>query len=344
METKAALFFLALMWSSLVFGQGKARYSGEVMAYPVGTRANGMGTAFVSVANDGSAFHWNPAGVALTDGRLISAEYSTLFGTFSEPLGSFYHTGLQFKLEKLGAVAVNWVRLGVDEIPKLEYAGNDPGTRKDYSVYSLDNRSFFSNTDDAIYVTFSREFTPVVDFGWQYFKVPYRIPIGLNVKYLRQSFSEPVNATSSGLGLDAGVLLITDINDYSSKKVWGEFRLGFVAKDLTNTLITWSNNTQYSVPASYQWGASYTQPVDAWESDFTFSYQSNYGYEHTVAYGFEYRYDRSYSLRTGLNGEEFTIGIGLFLFNRLSLDYAFQTHELGNPHRIGLSFNLDSQK
>lgn len=343
------LFSFTLLFSvvsivSAQVGQNKARYAGSYLEIPVGIRAAGLGTAFVAIADDGSAFHWNPAGASLTTGKLISTEYTSLFGTVSDPLSTFIHTGFQMDFDKLGAVSLNWIRLSVDDIPKLERIGDDPDTRKTGSINSLDGRSFFTNSQDAIYLTFSRNFTQVIDFGWQFFKVPYQIPIGVNFKYLRQSFGAPLNYSSTGIGIDAGMMIITDLNDYSAKKVWGTFSLGCSINDLTNTIVTWENNSQFSIPRSVIWGMAYKQPLTFINSQVLVSYQSSVRYQTEAAVGTEFTYDNTYSLRAGTRNNELTLGAGLFLFNGLSIDYAFETHDLGNPHRIGLSFNLESVK
>jgi len=337
------LFTLASQVSGQI-GLNKARHAGSYLEIPVGIRAAGLGTAFVAVADDGSAFHWNPAGAALTKGKLISTEYSSLYGTLSDPLSTFIHTGFQMEFDKLGAVSLNWVRLSVDDIPYLPDADATPDMRESRSVWSLNNRSYFTNSQDAFYLTFSRNFTQVIDFGWQFFKVPYQIPVGVNVKYLRQSFGAPVNATSTGLGVDAGMMIITDINDYSSKKIWGVLSFGLTVNDLTNTIITWQNNTQFSIPRSLIWGTAYKQPLTFINSEFLLSYQSSVRYETEKAIGVEYTYDHTYSIRAGSRNSELTLGAGLFLFGGLSIDYAFETHDLGNPHRVGVSFNLESLK
>jgi hypothetical protein len=48
----------------------------------IGTRAEGMGTAFVAVADDASAVYWNPAGIAngsIFDLQVSVAKGSTVF-------------------------------------------------------------------------------------------------------------------------------------------------------------------------------------------------------------------------------------------------------------------------
>src|SRR4051812_24538873 len=60
---------LAIAWVLLVTARPVAAQTFEV----IGTRAAGMGGAFVAVADDASATYWNPAGLAL--GHMFSAVF-----------------------------------------------------------------------------------------------------------------------------------------------------------------------------------------------------------------------------------------------------------------------------
>ena len=53
------LFAVALM-----LGVGSMALANGLSLNSIGTRAMGMGGAFVGYANDGSALYWNPAGLA----------------------------------------------------------------------------------------------------------------------------------------------------------------------------------------------------------------------------------------------------------------------------------------
>lgn len=55
------------MYISNAFPQGSAGQAGEFLRYGVGAKALGMGRAFTSIADDGSALYWNPAGLTNLD-------------------------------------------------------------------------------------------------------------------------------------------------------------------------------------------------------------------------------------------------------------------------------------
>ncbi len=67
-NTLLILFFALILSSS----------ASALQFNPVGSKAQGMGTAFTAVANDATAVHWNPAGLALVPGWefqiLVSAQ------------------------------------------------------------------------------------------------------------------------------------------------------------------------------------------------------------------------------------------------------------------------------
>jgi len=75
-----------------------------------------MGDAYVSLADDGTAFHYNPAGSALSDSKLLSLMYSSQYGSLFSPLSSFFFVGYTQRLED-ASMSLNWVRLSVSDIP-----------------------------------------------------------------------------------------------------------------------------------------------------------------------------------------------------------------------------------
>jgi len=332
---------ITLIIPVLVFAQNQdAMYSGAFLEIPVGVRASGMGTAYTSIASDGSAFFWNPAGSSLTKGIIITSQYSSQFGSISDPLGSYFFTGYSQNFENLGAFSFNWIRLSIDDISKLEKL-----TSESNPAFLAKSGSFFNNSQDAFYMNFSKQFNPIFNFGWQFFKIPFKIPVGVNLKYIRNSFGGDINQTGSGFGVDAGVMLITDINDYFSLKNWGVVSFGYNLRDITNTIITWSkDNKQFSIPRSHSWGLSYSQPLKSLNFEILVSYQSVSRYSDEDDFGVEMCYDKKYSFRIGSYNSLLTLGAGLILYEGINIDYSFQIHELGNPHRIGLSVNLDTLK
>src|SRR5689334_3253054 len=60
---------------------GATRYAGEFLRIGAGARALGMGSAFVGLADDGTAAYWNPAGLATLPDRQINAMHAEQFGS-----------------------------------------------------------------------------------------------------------------------------------------------------------------------------------------------------------------------------------------------------------------------
>lgn len=110
-------------------------------------RANGMGDAFVAIADDASAAYWNPAGLALLKNREVLVNHiDWILETRLEYLAAAFPT-------KLGtfALAVTNVSYGEFEQTTID---NYQGTNK-----------FFSAADLALGVSFARLFTDKFSFG-----------------------------------------------------------------------------------------------------------------------------------------------------------------------------------
>lgn len=326
----------------------ESRYGGEFLKIPPGVRAAGMGSAFTAIANDASGFFYNPAGSSLVPGNIISSQIGNQFGTVTDPASVYTFLGYHQHLGALGAFSFNWIRLGVDDIQFLAELGYNKSERKGNAArYALD-APVFGNAQDAFIVNFSKEIGTVIDFGWNYFKVPYRIPIGINLKYIRQSFSssdsdveKKIGQSASGIGIDAGIMVITNLNDYVARNYFGTFSFGLVSKDISNTILSWEDQIETSIPRSWAWSVAYLQPLEWMKSTVQIAYQEETDYETFTSVGVEYTYDQLLQVRAGYRREEPTLGVGLFLFKSLSVQYSFQKHDLGNPHQVGLSFNLE---
>jgi hypothetical protein len=104
---------------------------------PVGVRAIGMGSAFVPVADDGSAISWNPAGVSRLKQYTINLMYSKLFdiGTTN------YISGVIPASEKL-AIGMDWTRLGIED-EEINFSQNE--LNLSYSYQPIDYISVGAN-------------------------------------------------------------------------------------------------------------------------------------------------------------------------------------------------------
>ena len=87
------LFAVALGFTAvpmLVFAE-EGSHAAEFLSHGVGARALGMGSSFVSVADDATAAYWNPAGLVQIQKRAFAAMYSDSFSTGQ---GGFLSKGL----------------------------------------------------------------------------------------------------------------------------------------------------------------------------------------------------------------------------------------------------------
>src|SRR5438046_2207540 len=113
-------------------------FDGQFLKIGVGARAEGMGGAFVAVADDASAVFWNPAGIA----RLEEDKTQLLGNVATWPAGlKFYQGTVIFHVKGLpGAVALHARSLSMTQEPeRTAYRPDGTGLTFDagYSSFGL---------------------------------------------------------------------------------------------------------------------------------------------------------------------------------------------------------------
>lgn len=344
------LIILALAGFFLVESQAEIRYAGSFLELGIGARAMGMGGAFVSVADDGSSFYWNPAGASLLFRPELAGMYSQLF----KSLEQHHHIGFTRPIYGGAGISLNWIRLSVSDIPAYSepegtYAERRAETTDFFTWQELEQAQpglaltsspydFSQFNNDAFVLTFAKLYKLDIDFGWQYFVFPTEIPLGLNVKFIRQSL---FGQTSSGLGFDLGGMFRFGLNDLLDDNRLGKISMGMAVKDIFNTRLTWNtqNRAVANIKRSWQMGLSYFQPIPRINGKLLFAYAWDKKYDSIHHFGLEYIYRELLAVRFGLDDQQFTAGIGLkvFIFN---VDYAFKGHELGGSHRISAAIRF----
>ena len=344
---------LAVLFCGTVSAQS-TRFAGSFLELGVGGRAMALGGAYTSIAEDGFAFYWNPAGVATLRRPEVSGMYASLFRS----LEKHFHIGYTRPLHGAGAISFNWIRLTVPDVGRIDsenltrFGPNGFGARINESSNAetwqellelgtvlTDLPQGFSNfTNDAFIITLAKQNKIDLDFGWQYFVLPITMPIGINLKILRQSL---FNRRATGVGFDFGTMLKFGIDDLLNDSRLGKFSLGFTYKDLFNTKMKWDTDTRHSdrIKKSWYLGTSYMQPLPSLKSQLLFVYSLHSKFKHTSHFGLEYLYFDRLAVRFGLDNKQFTAGIGLKL-SVFHLDYAFKGHDLGSSHRISTSLQL----
>jgi hypothetical protein len=335
---------LALIACIAVSGAARAQgtaYAGSFLEIPVGAKALGHGGAFTAIADDGTAFYWNPAGVSLVGTKLLSAMYSSQYGSIGSPAANFYYAGWTMPIGSIG-VSANWIRLAINDIPLLPDLRQYRSLEQRYRlVRQAQGGETFSDVEDAFVFTFARNTKVDLNLGWSYFNIPIEIPIGVNVKLLRQSLHD--NA-ATGLGIDAGAMVRMNLRDFFFSEDFPTVSFGATMRDIGGTRLTW-NQTQRTeeIAARTTLGLAVVQPIVAIDSRLTVSYDMMLGEEGSASAGAELKYKRQFSVRAGLNESTVTVGAGVD-FNFFDVDYAYLASsdaQLGQVHRLGLAFNFD---
>ena len=334
-----------LVLSTTAFAE-EGSHAAEFLSHGVGARALGMGSMFVSIADDATAAYWNPAGLAQVKKHAFSAMYSDSFGTGE---GGFLNKGLVeynfvnyiHHIEDIGSVGISWIRLGVDDIPHTTFVdinGNGilgdfqdkdgDGIKEEGELY-IDRpivAEFFSNTDNAVLISYARQINP-------------KLAIGGNLKLLRQSL---FTNRGNGFGIDLGLML----------KPYRGLRIGAMLEDATGTQIHWNTETSptFTRDVQLRLGTSYhidfpvighaTFGVDLETDRKDLEPGDDAGSTTLFRYGAEYWMFNVVALRIGAEGDELAAGAGLRLRlgeATLFADYAFNAHDLGDSQRISIS-------
>jgi hypothetical protein len=319
-------------------------HAAAFLSHGVGARALGMGSVFVSIADDATAAYWNPAGLAQIQKHAFSAMYSDSFGTegggfLSKGLVEYNFVNYVHQIEGIGSLGLSWIRLGVNDIPHTTFTDtngngilddfqdkNGNGIKEEGEFYFEPPQiaGYFSNTDNAVLISYARQ-------------ISQRLAIGGNLKLLRQSLFEN---RGNGFGVDLGFML----------KLYRGLRIGAMLEDVTGTQIRWNtpDKPMFTRALRLRIGVSYhiAFPVIG---DATFGadletdqkeLKATGGSEVLFRFGGEYWLFNIVAVRIGVEGDELAAGAGLRLrFGEATLfaDYAFNAHDLGDSQRISIS-------
>ena len=168
-----------LIMVSLIFAQNNvATTSAAFLEIGPGARSLGMGSAYVSVANDASSLYWNPAGIVNVSRPEVQSFYTTwlvetqyYYNTAVVPLGSYGNLGFSFTAITMDEMIVRTVQ---DPEP------SDYGQKFDAGNISMG-------------IAYAKKLTDRFSFGFQ-------------TKFIQESIWQ-MNA--QGFAIDIGTLFIT---------------------------------------------------------------------------------------------------------------------------------------
>lgn len=333
-----------LRWTSIIFaimlssaqafaGAAVGKYAGEFIAIGVGGRALGMGGAYAALANDVTAGYWNPAGLAHILYPQVALMHDERFGS----LVNYDYGAIAFPMGPSASVGLSAIRLGVDGIPDTRNGAwvdlNNNGVPElnelDYSKIT-----YFNAADWALYFTYSKKQDE--DFSY-----------GANLKIIRREIGD---ASATGIGFDIG----------AQYRVTSDFVLGANFQDITTTLIAWNTGTNELISPTLKVGSAYFieafggRFAPALDVDLRFEnrkYASNAhlgGLSVDLHSGLEFDFRNLVALRVGYSDiGSLNLGAGVHL-PKFNIDYSFAkfdgTDQLGNTHRISLTFTLEAEQ
>jgi hypothetical protein len=294
----------------------------------VGARPTGMGSAFVAIADDSTAIHWNPAGMV----QLSRMELSGFFGPLLN--GKEYYMSGAFVMPFLEQTAV-----GLSIVSLYHDTGN-PDTNA------------YENTFLASFAT------PL--------NVEKTVSFGVNLKFLQYDSAAKATIPSTGVeiqakagavGMDIGALYQVLLPNWGKK-----VSFGFLAQDL-DTVLRWQSGVEERVPLLVQAGVAYFPEENlAFAVDYSFFNDTNISGQplnqtlftssgtpvttlepdqHRPHVGIEgWFFNGHLGLRTGYTGfattaDRFTGGVS-YRQDWYGVDYGYMGHaeHLGDSHRL----------
>ncbi len=175
------MIMLLVITISMGFGQYKGgTTAAQFLKIGVGSRATGMGEAYVAMSRDASGLYWNPAGIARSPGAEIMFQRNNWIADVA-----INYVGVIFPLYGVGTVGMSITSLTMDDMAVTT------------ELEPLGTGEEFTASDLALQVSLARALTD-------------RFSIGFNTKYIQQSIW---HSHASAMAIDVGTLFRTQFND-----------------------------------------------------------------------------------------------------------------------------------
>jgi hypothetical protein len=214
---KSFLLFVSIGLSAAHAQDFNPKYANEFLTMGVGADALGLGSAVVADVQGLGAGVWNPAGLLQQSQQIeIGLMHASYFGG----LAAFDHLGVSKKLNNQTVVAMNVIRLGVDDIYNTTQLIDNQGNI-DYSQLQT-----FNSADYALIGSLAK---------------PTRIQhlsMGFSAKIIYRHMGN--FARAYGFGFDAGL-------QYRPNRFWSA---GLNLRDATSTFSAWTYNLSPEMQAT----------------------------------------------------------------------------------------------
>lgn len=283
-----------------------------------GSRAIGMGSAYVAITDDPTALYWNPAGITKVQGFGFVVDHTTWIADIN-----YNFMALTYNLGNFGTIGASFTISDVDEMSVTTVEEPD-GTGEVFGV-----------TDAVFSLAWAIDLTD-------------NFSIGFNPKYIHQSIWR---MSASAIALDLGVKYVTpfdgailamSITNFGPKmQLSGSSTQVLYDPDPNSSgnnssIVANIQTDTWDLPLTFRVGLGY-QPLKTEANTITVSLDALHlsdNYE-SLNVGAEYCYDDFISLRAGYKSlflpdseESFSLGFGLkqLVMDNIALkvDYAYQ--------------------
>jgi len=308
-------------------------YGGEFLNLPVGAKAIAMGGAFGPLSDDASSLYWNPAGLGLLGTPQMMLAHTVLY----DGLANHDYLSMTWPVSKSMTVGAGWIRLGIDDISRFSYTVGTPPIGS------------FGDNENAFLLSAGKKIDKSL------LQRPFKILVGGSMKYIYEKLDDK---QATGLGLDMGFRVDINLAEWFIERAGshplkgmlpvalgnsylGNVSLSVVAQDIGGTSIAWNTSTQHNDVRSaiYKMGLAYKQPFAPLKTVLTLVWEGANDNYYDGSLGAEIRYRDMIAFRAGRFQSKPTFGAGLCVW-RITVDYAYNSHDLGNTHRIGGSYRL----
>ena len=333
------ILLISILTLAVAGSLSAGRYAGDFMMIGAGVRSLGMGGAFASLADDGSAMYWNPAGIS----QIRKSELSAMHAFLYSGLASYDHITYCQPLPSDVTIGLNVTRLTITDIPVFSESfliGTNVDERVNNSAYHLPGvpDGQFSSTDDLYQFSFAKHLHYDLNMGWLFFALPLDLHAGANVKFIKRNI---LQNQGSGTGIDFGFKMKTDLGVLFDWEALGKLDFGMNFQDIAGTDINWDTFSEHrdEVLFNTKLGVAVSQPIPPLDSELILAYDYDYVYDGCSHYGLQWAYKDLGALRAGYYDNNFTCGASVNLYG-VGIDYALVTNPVGITNRIGLRVNF----
>lgn len=302
-------------------------YSCEFMSIGAGARALGLGGAFVAIADDSTAAYWNPAGLCQLEQSELTLMHSAKFLQLA-----VYDCISYAQLLPIGTIGINWIRFSMGEIPRFPEPEGSAGQRRNSSEFrpSFNPEGYFSDTENALLLSFGKKFTINITPGLQLTKTWAIVGFGGTLKMISQALDEN---RSQGYGADFGIFFSMDAGSLVNHENIGEIMLGLNIQDV-GTQVKWDTASQHKeiIPTNFKYGIAYS--FNSNNHCITGALDRDTIYDGTTRFGLEYWYRSAIALRTGIESSGISFGFGVKK-SVFAIDYAYLRQEIAGSHQLG---------